>query len=153
MFTNAKRGRTVLKLNQSRLPLTEHPNALPASRRCPGQLKDAVWRVCFTQHVRFAFGHGRDRPNIPRDARTRSFRLRYFLEESDGRGTALDHNRQGVLENRFERHSKILVIRLRQPTEAKIHERTMLALANFPSHDWPGLAVVMRDQTQNITRF
>lgn len=59
---------------------------------------------------------------------------------------------KGFLKNRFEQHPGILVIRLRQPTEAKIHERTMLALATFPPEDWPGLAEVMRDQTQNITR-
>jgi hypothetical protein len=30
-----------------RLRQTEPPNALPASWRCPGQLKDVVWGACF----------------------------------------------------------------------------------------------------------
>jgi hypothetical protein len=32
---------------KARLHHTQHPNALPASERCPGQLKSVVSRVCF----------------------------------------------------------------------------------------------------------
>ena len=59
---------------------------------------------------------------------------------------------KGFLKNRYERHAGILIIRLRQPNEAKIHERTMLAMRTFPVEEWPGTAVVMRDETQNVSR-
>jgi predicted nuclease of predicted toxin-antitoxin system len=59
---------------------------------------------------------------------------------------------KGFLKNRYQQHSGILIIRLRQPTESKIHDRIMLAVNTFPAAEWPRMAVVMRDQTQNITR-
>jgi hypothetical protein len=44
-----------LKRSKARLRLTEHPNGLRTSCRCPGQRKDVVSRVCFTsaRPVRF----------------------------------------------------------------------------------------------------
>src|SRR2546421_4193589 len=45
----ASRLRTLSPLeSKAHLLLTEHPNALPASWRCPGQHKGAVLGVCFT---------------------------------------------------------------------------------------------------------
>lgn len=40
---------------------TEHPNAMPARERCPGQ--PGVPLELFTLGTQFAFGHGGDRPN------------------------------------------------------------------------------------------
>ena len=40
----------------------------------------------------------------------------------------------------------ILIVRLRQPNEERIHARIMAALAQHPEPDWRGLLVVMRDR-------
>ena len=44
----ASRLRTLLKSKQSSPTQTQHPNSLPASCCCPGQLRSVVLRVCFT---------------------------------------------------------------------------------------------------------
>jgi hypothetical protein len=59
---------------------------------------------------------------------------------------------KGFLKNRHQKHPGILVIRLRQPNESKIHDRAMLAMRTIREEEWPGMAIVMRDQTQNISR-
>ena len=46
----------------------------------------------------------------------------------------------------------MLLVRLRQPNEAKIHERVLRAMHQFPEAAWPGLLVVMRDTIQSVTR-
>jgi len=46
----------------------------------------------------------------------------------------------------------MLIVRLRQPNEARIHERVLRAMRRFPEADWPGLLVVMRDTIQSVTR-
>jgi len=43
-------------------------------------------------------------------------------------------------------------VRLRQPNEARIHERIMCAMRQFPEADWSGLLVVMRDTIQSVSR-
>ena len=47
---------------KARLHQIEPPNALPASKRCPGQHK-GVMGGFFTRHNQFAFGHGSDHPS------------------------------------------------------------------------------------------
>ncbi len=59
---------------------------------------------------------------------------------------------KGFVQRRDEPHVGILVVRLKRPTGAEIHRRVMLALAQFPPHDWPGLVVVMRDVAQSTWR-
>ena len=59
---------------------------------------------------------------------------------------------KGFVQHRSESHNGVLVIRLRQPNEQKIHERAMRAINNFPQDGWGGLTVVMRDTVQSITR-
>lgn len=59
---------------------------------------------------------------------------------------------KGFAQRRQELHPGILVVRLRQPNEAKIHDRVMRALRQFPETDWPGLLVVMRDTVQSVSR-
>ena len=59
---------------------------------------------------------------------------------------------KGFAQHRQEAHQGILIVRLRQPNEAKIHDRVMRALRQFPAADWPGLLVVMRDTIQSVSR-
>ena len=59
---------------------------------------------------------------------------------------------KGFSEHRDEQHHGILVVRLRQPNEQRIHARIMAAFRQFTGHDWPGLLVVMRDAVQSVHR-
>ena len=59
---------------------------------------------------------------------------------------------QGFAEHRDEPHCGILVVRLRQPNELRIHARIMAAFRQFVEHDWPGLLLVMRDAVQSVHR-
>jgi predicted nuclease of predicted toxin-antitoxin system len=59
---------------------------------------------------------------------------------------------KGFVLRRHEDHFGILVVRLRQPNEQKIHARVVQALTRFAETDWPGLVVVMRDAVQSIWR-
>ena len=58
---------------------------------------------------------------------------------------------KGFTEHRDEKHHGILVVRLRQPNEERIHARVMAAFRQFPEKDWPGLLVVMRDTVQSVS--
>src|SRR5260221_10291908 len=51
---------------------------------------------------------------------------------------------KGFVQYRDEDHFGILVIRLRQPNEARIHSRIMSAMNEFSPADWPGLLGVIR---------
>jgi len=59
---------------------------------------------------------------------------------------------KGFASYRRDPHHGILIVRLRQPTEAKIHERVMQAIHRFTENDWPGLILVMRDVIQSAWR-
>ena len=59
---------------------------------------------------------------------------------------------KGFTERRDDNHAGILVIRLRQPNRHKICNAVLLAMKRFTSQQWPGLLVVMRDQTMSISR-
>jgi predicted nuclease of predicted toxin-antitoxin system len=59
---------------------------------------------------------------------------------------------KGFSEHRDARHHGILIVRLRQPNEQRIHARIMAAFRQFTEHDWPGLLVVMRDTVQSVQR-
>ncbi len=59
---------------------------------------------------------------------------------------------KGFAQHRKEAHFGILIVRLRQPNEAKIHDRVMRAVRQFGESEWPGLLVVMRDTVQSIIR-
>ena len=56
---------------------------------------------------------------------------------------------KGFIHHRDETHFGILVIRLRQPNEQKIHQRVMQAVNQFSEEEWQGLTVVMRDTVQS----
>jgi hypothetical protein len=59
---------------------------------------------------------------------------------------------KGFVQHRAESHYGILVVRLRQPNQQKIHERVMQAINQFSEDEWVGLVVVMRDMVQSIWR-
>ena len=59
---------------------------------------------------------------------------------------------KGFTQHREEPHFGILVVRLRQPNEAKIHDRVILAICQYAESEWPGLLVVMRDTVQSVSR-
>jgi len=59
---------------------------------------------------------------------------------------------KGFAEHRNEQHSGILIVRLRQPNEQRIHGRVMAALTQFEETDWPKLLVVVRDVVQSVSR-
>ena len=59
---------------------------------------------------------------------------------------------KGFSEHRDAQHCGILIVRLRQPNEGRIHARIMAAFRQFPDREWPGLLVVMRDTVQSIYR-
>ncbi|MEK6287084.1 MAG: DUF5615 family PIN-like protein [Acidobacteriota bacterium] len=46
---------------------------------------------------------------------------------------------KGFVQPRDEQHCGILVVRLKQPNEQKIHQRVMQAMNHFPEQEWPGL--------------
>jgi predicted nuclease of predicted toxin-antitoxin system len=56
---------------------------------------------------------------------------------------------KGFSEHRDEQHHGILIVRLRQPNEQRLHARVMAAFEQFPQTRWPHLLVVMRDQVQS----
>ncbi len=59
---------------------------------------------------------------------------------------------KGFAEHRDELHCGILVIRLKQPNEQRIHTRIMAAFRQWAESDWPGLLLVMRDAVQSVHR-
>ena len=59
---------------------------------------------------------------------------------------------KGFVHHRGPGHPGVLVVRLRQPNEEKIHQRVMTALRQFEATEWPGLIVVMRDAVQSVNR-
>ena len=58
---------------------------------------------------------------------------------------------KGFANYRRESHYGILIVRLHQPNEMKIHERVMRAMRRFED-EWQGLIVVMRDVVQSTWR-
>jgi predicted nuclease of predicted toxin-antitoxin system len=59
---------------------------------------------------------------------------------------------KGFVNYRRESHFGILVVRLHQPNESKIHEMAMRAIRQFAEDEWSGLLVVMRDVVQSSWR-
>jgi len=59
---------------------------------------------------------------------------------------------KGFAQHRQQAHHGILIVRLRQPNEAKIHDRVMRAMKQFRESEWPGLLVIMRDSVQSVSR-
>ena len=56
---------------------------------------------------------------------------------------------KGFAEHRDEQHYGLLIVRLKQPSRVKIHQRVLQALKRYSAEQWPGLMVVMRDRFQS----
>lgn len=67
-------------------------------------------------------------------------------------GRVLITTDKGFAQHRQERHFGILIVRLRQPNEGKIHDRVMQAIQQFAASEWLGMLVVMRDAVQSVSR-
>lgn len=59
---------------------------------------------------------------------------------------------KGFANHRTESHYGILIVRLRQPNEQKIHVRIMQAINQFSEGEWQDSLVVMRDMVQSVWR-
>lgn len=59
---------------------------------------------------------------------------------------------KGFAYRRAESHFGILVVRLRNPNAAKIHDRVMLAVSEFAEEEWTRRTVVMRDVAKSVWR-
>lgn len=77
------------------------------------------------------------------------FRVEYTRRQSAALLVTTD---KGFSEHRDEQHCGILIVRLRQPNEQRIHARIMAAFRQFTEQEWPGLLVVMRDAVQSVHR-
>lgn len=56
---------------------------------------------------------------------------------------------KGFASRRDEHHYGVLIVRLKQPTRFKIHQRIMRAIQKYSEKEWRGLMVVMRDSVQS----
>ena len=56
---------------------------------------------------------------------------------------------KGFAIHRNEPHHGILIIRLKQPSRLKIHQRVLQAIKRYSHKEWPGLMVVVRDAVQS----
>jgi predicted nuclease of predicted toxin-antitoxin system len=59
---------------------------------------------------------------------------------------------KGFAKQRMDRHSGILLIRLRQPNRQKIHKMILDEIRAIPSTEWPGLLVVVKDRMRSLWR-
>jgi len=59
---------------------------------------------------------------------------------------------KGFAAHRAKSHYGILIVRLRQPNEQKIHTRIIQAINQYSESDWQGLLVMMRDAVQSVWR-
>lgn len=59
---------------------------------------------------------------------------------------------KGFANRRAEPHFGILIVRLRQPNEQKIHQRIVQTINQYSESEWEGLLVVVRDAVQSVWR-
>jgi len=64
-------------------------------------------------------------------------------------GVMLITTDKGFSQYRNYSHSGILIIRLKQPNQDKIHDRIMYAMNQIKNNDWENLLVIMRDSVQS----
>ena len=69
---------------------------------------------------------------------------------SQGEGRLLITTDKGFLQHRRETHHGIIIVRLKKPNRAKIHQRVMHAMNQFDENEWSGLAVILRDVVQAV---
>jgi predicted nuclease of predicted toxin-antitoxin system len=59
---------------------------------------------------------------------------------------------KGFARRRSEEHFGLLIVRLRQPTRTRIHERVLAALPAIEESMWPGTLVMVRDTAKSVWR-
>lgn len=59
---------------------------------------------------------------------------------------------KGFAAHRAEPHYGILIVRLRQPNEQKIHTRITQSINQYSEGEWQGLLIVVRDAVQSVWR-
>lgn len=59
---------------------------------------------------------------------------------------------KGFSAHRSLKHAGLLIVRLRQPNQQRIHDRVLQALARFQEAQWPGMVVIMRDRAISVWR-
>ncbi|HVO68263.1 MAG TPA: DUF5615 family PIN-like protein [Syntrophales bacterium] len=52
---------------------------------------------------------------------------------------------KGFLQNRYETHHGILIVRLKQPNRLTIHRKVMKGISLFKEKEWHQMTVVMQD--------
>lgn len=52
---------------------------------------------------------------------------------------------KGFVQNRYEKHHGLLIIRLKQPNRLKIHQKVMKGISLFKEEEWQRMTVVMQD--------
>ena len=52
---------------------------------------------------------------------------------------------KGFMQNRYEKHHGILIVRLKQPNRLKIHQKVLRGINLFTEKEWPLRTVVMQD--------
>jgi uncharacterized protein with PIN domain len=52
---------------------------------------------------------------------------------------------KGFLQNRYEKHYGILIVRLKQPNRLKIHQKVLKGMSLFKEKEWPLRTVVIKD--------
>jgi len=60
---------------------------------------------------------------------------------------------KGFGSRRHEKHSRVIVVHLRQPNRLRIHQRVMTALKRFSSSEWEGTTLMLRDHVQSVTQY
>lgn len=70
--------------------------------------------------------------------------------KSQIQGRLLITTDKGFSKHRNEFHYGILIIRLKKPNRAKIHQRIMQAISQVGENEWTGFLVVMRDVVQTV---
>jgi predicted nuclease of predicted toxin-antitoxin system len=52
---------------------------------------------------------------------------------------------KGFIQNRYEKHRGVLIVRLKQPNRLKIHQKVLKGINLFTEKEWPLRTVVMQD--------
>lgn len=69
---------------------------------------------------------------------------------SQRQGRLLITTDKGFSKHRHELHCGILIIYLKKPNRAKIHQRIMQAINQVPENEWNGILIGMRDVVQTV---
>lgn len=57
---------------------------------------------------------------------------------------------KGFMQNRYEKHHGILIIRLKQPNRSKINQKALKGITLFSEKEWPLKTVVMQDLFHSV---